>query len=153
MELSSRLPSPAAAGLHIPAPWPGLCAAMGPLDPMKPNPPAAPADPVLLALVAAWLVAEALITLLVAAAAVILTLVGWRPAPAPVLAPAPAPPPPPLLPPVPPLELLRVVELRRLTRAAGLPRLARSGRHAELLQALAPSPIRVPSQRLRPGPY
>ena len=45
----------------------------------------------------AWLAAEALITLLVAAAALIPTLVGWRPAPAPV------PPPPALLPPVPPL--------------------------------------------------
>ena len=55
MEFSRRLPSPAAAGLHIPAPWPGLCAAMGPLDPMKPNPFAAPADPVLLFVAVAWL--------------------------------------------------------------------------------------------------
>jgi len=36
--------------------------------------------------------------------------------------------------------LLRVVELRRLARAAGLPRLARSGRRVELLQALAVVP-------------
>ena len=69
----------------------------------------------------AWLAAEALITLLVAAAALILTLAGWRPSPAPV----------------PPLELLQVVELRCLARAAGLPRLARFGRRVELLQALA----------------
>ena len=73
MELSSRLPSPAAAGLHLPAPWPGLCAALGPLDPMKPNPPAAPADPVLLFIAVAWLVAEAQ-----AALAVVLTLAGLR---------------------------------------------------------------------------
>jgi hypothetical protein len=33
-----------------------------------------------------------------------------------------------------------VVELRRLARAAGLPRLARSGRRVELLQALAVVP-------------
>ena len=88
----------------------------------------------------AWLAAEALITLLVAAAALIPTLVGWRPAPGLVIARAPVPPPPALLPTVPPLELLRVVELRRLARAAGLPRLARSGRRVELLQALAVVP-------------
>ena len=110
------------------------CAPPGALDPMKPNPSAAPADPVLLALLAAWLVAEALITLLVAAAAVILTLVGWRPAPPPV------PPPPALPPPVLRLELLRVVELRALARAAGLHRLAQSGRRVELLQALRRGP-------------
>jgi hypothetical protein len=45
--------------------------------------------------------------------------------------------PPALLPTVPPLELLRVVELRALARAVGLPRLARSGHRLELLQALA----------------
>jgi hypothetical protein len=107
---------------------------------MKPNPPAAPADPVLLFIAVAWLAAEALAALLLAALAVVLTLAGWRPAPAPVLARVPAPPPPALLPPVPPLERLRVVELRRLARAAGLPRLARSGRRVELLQALAVVP-------------
>ena len=44
MELSSRLPSPAAAGLppSCPVAWP--VGRLGPLDPMKPNPPAAPAD-------------------------------------------------------------------------------------------------------------
>jgi len=79
--------------------------------------------------------AEALAFLLIAAlAALVLTLAGWRPSP------ATAPPPPALLPPVPPLELLRVVELRALAHAAGLPRLARSGRRVELLQALAVAP-------------
>ena len=38
------------------------------------------------------------------------------------------------------LEKLRVVELRALARAAGLPRLARSGRRAELLAALSAPP-------------
>jgi hypothetical protein len=47
---------------------------------MKPNPTAAPADPVLLALVGGWLAAEALAALLIAAAALLLTLAGWRPA-------------------------------------------------------------------------
>jgi len=61
---------------HLPAPWPGLCAAMGPLDPMKPNPPAAPADPVLLFVAAAWLAAEALAVLLLAALALVLTHYG-----------------------------------------------------------------------------
>ena len=106
------------------------CAPPGAPRSHETEPPAAAADPVLLALLAAWLVAEALITLLVAAAAVILTLVGWRPAPAPV------PPPPALPPPVLRLELLRVVELRAPARAAGLHRLAQSGRRVELLQAL-----------------
>ena len=41
---------------------------------------------------AAWLAAEALAALLLAALALVLTLAGWRPAPAPVLAHAPAPP-------------------------------------------------------------
>ncbi|MFM8544083.1 MAG: SAP domain-containing protein [Vulcanococcus sp.] len=35
-----------------------------------------------------------------------------------------------------PLERLRVVELRALARAAGLPQLRRSGRRADLLEAL-----------------
>ena len=97
---------------------------------MKLNPPAAPADPVLLFVAAAWLAAEALAALLIVALAVVLTIAGLRPAPAPVIARAPAPSPPALLPPVPRLELLRVVELRHLARAAGLPRMARSSRRA-----------------------
>jgi len=106
--------------------------------------PAAPADPVLLLIAAGWLAAEALAVLLIAAAALALTLAGWRPDPAPVSAPAPAAPPSPrraLLPPAPaPLERLRVVELRALARAAGLPQLGRSGRRADLLEALAAAP-------------
>ena len=53
-------------GSPLPAPWPCLCAALGPLDPMKPNPPAAPADPVLLFIAVAWLAAEALAAVLIA---------------------------------------------------------------------------------------
>ena len=61
---------------------------------------------------------------------------------------APAPPPPALLPPVSPLERLRVVELGVLARASGFPRLARSDRQLELLQAHAvvpppPDPLTV----------
>ena len=124
----------------FPAPWPGLSAALGPLDLMKNPIPAAPADPVLLFIAVAWLATEALAVLLLAALALVLTIAGWRPTPAPVIARAPAPPPPALPSPMPRLELLRVVELRRLARAAGLPRLARSGRRVELLQALAVVP-------------
>ena len=109
---------------------------------MKPPTPAAPADPVLLFIAAGWLAAEALAVLLIAALALLLTLAGWRPAgPAPTLAPSPSPAPAPA--PVAPLERLRVVELRALARDAGFPRLARSGRRAELLEALAPAPPTV----------
>lgn len=113
---------------------------------MKPNHTAAPADPVLLALLGGWLAAEALGALLIAAAALLLTLGGWRPAyrSGPELCrpihkssrtihdnpPEPAPDPSPL-------AGLRVVELRALARAAGLPQLARSGRREQLLAALA----------------
>jgi|GEM_PF-3239196 hypothetical protein len=111
---------------------------------MKPTPTAAPADPVLLILLALWLAAEALAVLLIAAAALLLTLAGWRPTPPParpVAAPQPALLPPAPVPPSPaPLEGLRVVELRTLARRRGLPQLARSGRRAELLQALAAAP-------------
>jgi hypothetical protein len=101
---------------------------------------AAPSDPVLLFIAAGWLAAEALAVLLIAALALLLTLAGWRPAgPAPALAPSPSPAPSPA--PVAALERLRVVELRVLARAAGFPRLARSGRRAELLQALAAAPL------------
>ena len=128
MELSSGSRPRPPLDSPIPAPWPGLCAALGPLDPMKPNPPAAPADPVLLFIAVAWLVAEALAALLIVALAVVLTIAGWRPSPAPVRAatargvadpdahhPAASAP----------------------VRAAGL---ARSGRRVELLQALAVVP-------------
>ena len=106
--------------------------------------PAAPADPVLLSIAAGWLAAEALASLLIAAAALVLTLAGWRPSSAPPCPPLPITTPPPApeaLPPTPaPLERLRVVELRALARAAGLPQLGRSGRRADLLEALAAAP-------------
>jgi hypothetical protein len=59
---------------------------------MKSNPPAAPANPVFLFIAAGWLAAEALAALLIALAALVLSLSGGRPAPPPVIAPAPAPP-------------------------------------------------------------
>ena len=105
---------------------------------MKPTT-AAPADPVLLLLAAGWLAAGALCALLIAAAALLLTLSGWRPAPT-RPRPAAAPSPAPLLSSPAPLEGLRVVELRHLARRCGLPQLARSGRRAELLEALASFP-------------
>lgn len=111
---------------------------------MKPTPTAAPADPVLLLIALCWLAAEALGALLIAAAALLLTLAGWRPTPPPALpAAAPSPallPPAPLAPSPAPLEGLRVVELRSLARRRGLPQLARSGRRSELLEALAAAP-------------
>ncbi len=92
-------------------------------------------------------VAEAVAALVVALVALVLTLADRRPAasePAPVPAePAPAAPPAehPLAlvaePLVAELESHTVVELRAMARAAGLPRrLSRSGRRADLLQAL-----------------
>ncbi len=102
-------------------------------------PPAPAAEPVDLLLVLGLAVAEALATLLVAALALLLTLAGWCPPrpPAAPLRPALAPRPPAPL--VAPLEALTVADLRRLARAAGHRSLARSGRRAELLQALAPT--------------
>ena len=101
---------------------------------MTTNPPA-PADPVLLCLAGAWLAAEALVILLVAALALLLTIAGWRPSQPPAVASPVAPTP--VTPQAPALADRPVVELRRMARAAGLSRLARSGRRAELLQALA----------------
>ena len=102
-------------------------------------------DLILLALVAGWATLQALATLTVALVALLLTLAGWRPAAAPAARPAPLPvvltpaPAPLALPPAaaPPLASLRVIELRQLARAAGLATLARSGRRADLLEALA----------------
>lgn len=106
----------------------------------------------------AWAVWQIARLLLVPAAALLLVLAGWRPArpgaseapPAPIAASeaaAPLPPaaavvlacaPEPVAIAAPPLERLTVAELRRLARAAGLPRsLSRSGRRAQLLEALA----------------
>ncbi|MFM8544086.1 MAG: hypothetical protein ACKOFN_09595 [Vulcanococcus sp.] len=104
----------------------------------------------LLALLAVIATGWALWTLarLLLAAAALLVLLGWRPAPRPAapqpqpVAPAAVEASPALLPPSPaPLERLRVVELRALARAALLPRtLSRSGRRADLLEALAAAP-------------
>ena len=80
--------------------------------------------------------AEALAVLIAAAVALLLLLAGWRPAPPlqraaspnrvkPTTAAGDA------------LTGLRVPELRALARAAGLRQLARSGRRAQLLAALA----------------
>jgi hypothetical protein len=115
--------------------------------------PAAPADPVLSCIAALLLVAAAVCwscwqiarLLFVPVLALLLVALGWRPAPraaapqpvaaAPIAAPdVPAP----VAIAVPPLDRLPVAELRRLARAAGLPRsLTRSGRRAALLEALA----------------
>jgi len=112
---------------------------------MQPTTPQAcwPVD-LLLAVIAT---AEALAVLIAAAAALLLTLTGWRPAGPPAAAPSPAPVPPlqrpaspdrvkPTTAPGDALAGLRVADLRRLARAAGLPQLGRSGRRAELLEAL-----------------
>jgi len=64
------------------------CAPPGAPRSHETEPPAAAADPVLLA----WLVAEAMAAVLLAALAVVLIFAGWRPAPAPVIAPALGPP-------------------------------------------------------------
>lgn len=108
--------------------------------PTPSTPPAA--EPVALLTLAVIATAEALAVLIAAAVALLLLLAGWRPAPAPA-------PTPPLQRPasfnrVKPttaagdaLTDLRVPELRALARAAGLRQLARSGRRAQLLAALA----------------
>jgi hypothetical protein len=89
-------------------------------------------EPVELLLFAGLALAEALTVLIAAAGALLLALIGSRPAAASVEA-LPAPEPP-----APELAGLRVAELLALARAAGLPRApAHRGRRAELLEALA----------------
>ena len=111
------------------------------------------AHPIELAALAVLALGWALMTvarlLLVPALALLLVALGWRPAAPQPVAPAPiaspeapslalACAPEPVAVPAPPLERLTVAELRRLARAAGLPRaLGRSGRRAQLLEALA----------------
>ncbi|MEB3275673.1 MAG: hypothetical protein VKM92_01790, partial [Cyanobacteriota bacterium] len=105
------------------------------------------AHPVELAVIVALAVVEAITVLLVALLAVVLTLADRRPT-APEPAPGPAEPAPaaPLQHPlalvaealVAELEGHTVAQLRTMARQAGLPRvLSRSGRRADLLQALA----------------
>lgn len=90
--------------------------------------------PIELLLLALWLAAEAL-------AALIAELIAPPPTAPPALALPAAPPRPLALPPspepAPPLAALTVGELRHLARSAGLRSLARSGRRADLLEALA----------------
>ena len=93
--------------------------------------------PIELAAVAALLTLQAIRVLAVALAALVLTLTGYRPSKAPGAAPAPIAPPAPRRPAAGPLTALPVRELRHLARAAGHRALARSGRRAELLLALA----------------
>jgi len=101
------------------------------------NPPTNTAPgPVDLLLLAAIAAAHAAGVLVAAALALLLTVAGWRPAAQPRI-----PHSVDLHPPaegIPSLAELRVIELRALARAAGLRQLARSGRRADLLRALAP---------------
>jgi hypothetical protein len=111
---------------------------------MQPTTPAPAVEPVDLLLLAVIATAEALAVLLAAVVALVLLLAGWQPAAPPAPA-ATAPLQRPASPervnitPTPgdALAGLRVVELRALARAAGHRQLARSGRRAELLHALA----------------
>jgi hypothetical protein len=93
--------------------------------------------PIDLALAASLVALQALLTIAVALVALGLTLAHCRPSKAPVAAPAPIAPPAPRRPAAGPLTALPVRELRLLARAAGHRQLARSGRKADLLAALA----------------
>lgn len=107
-------------------------------------------DLILLAIAGAWLALEAAATLTVALVALLLVLAGWRLSqaaaavaqasvpcaesdPLPVVI---TPMPQPLAPAADPVAALTVAELRQHARAAGLAQLARSGRRAQLLEAL-----------------
>lgn len=94
------------------------------------------AEPLELLALAVIATAEALAVLIAAAVALLLLLAGWRPTP-----PLQRPASPDRLKPTTAagdaLAGLRVVELRALARAAGHRQLARSGRRAQLLAALA----------------
>ena len=94
-------------------------------------------DPTELAIVAALLTLQAIRVLAVALVALVLTLAGYRPSKAPVACTVPIALPAPGRPAPAPLAALPVRELRLLARAAGHRALARSGRKAELLLALA----------------
>ena len=93
--------------------------------------------PIELAAAAALLTLQALRVLAVALVALVLTLANYRPSKAPATAPAPTTPAATDRPAPAPLAALPVRELRHLARAAGHRQLARSGRRAELLLALA----------------
>ena len=93
--------------------------------------------PIEAGLVLALAALQALRPLLVAAIAIALAVAGYRPSPAPVAAPVPTTPAAIDKPAPAPLAALPVRELRLLARTAGHRQLARSGRKAELLLALA----------------
>lgn len=103
-------------------------------------------EPGALLLLCGWLAAEALLQLLAAAVALLLTAAGWRPRKSGLLAVIHEPrschpsagDPEPLDQgmPVALLEASTVAQLRCLARAAGHRQLARSGRRADLLLAL-----------------
>lgn len=105
---------------------------------MKNTTPPQTTDPALVALVLLALAVEALALalrpLLAHALALALTAAGWRPRRRPALALLPARVQPA---PAARLESLPVRELRQLARRAGHRQLARSGRRADLLLALA----------------
>jgi hypothetical protein len=96
------------------------------------------------ALLTGWAAVTIARALLVPLLALVLTVAGWRPAPAltPEASTAPAAPDPlalaPALPAA-PLASLKVMELRRMARLRGLKTLGRTGRRADLLEALTPA--------------
>jgi len=103
---------------------------------------------IIAALALGWSLVTITRFLLLPLVAVLLTLVGWRPAPSPLVAVATEAPScrlaAPVAPPAPPMEARRaplatltVRELRTLARKEGLTRLAQRGRRADLLAALA----------------
>lgn len=109
---------------------------------MKTRTPLKTTDPALIALALLGLAVEALALalrpLLAHGIALALTAAGWRPQRRPAPAPRLALPPARVQPaPAAPLEALPVRELRQLARQAGHRQLARSGRRADLLLALA----------------
>jgi len=85
-----------------------------------------------------WALATIARSLLLPLVALVLTLAGWKPAPAmPAAVTVEHTPKAPTAPPAARLAGLKVAELRTMARVAGLPKLARHGRKAELLVALA----------------
>lgn len=109
-------------------------------------------DLILVAIAGAWIALEAAATVLVMTLALLLVLAGWRPSQTPqseaavgqTLPPraipvviTPMPEPVALPPAADTLSTMTVMQLRQRARAAGLAQLARSGRRAQLLEALA----------------
>ena len=104
---------------------------------MQPNPSHEAPDLVLVSLVLLWAALEAVLVLLVGLAAVVAAAIGRGPS-RPLLPPAPAAPALPAA--APPLAAEKVVELRRLARAAGIPAArVRRARREDLLALLSPA--------------